>query len=52
MRAVSLFATLNPRELGFQKSFDVVIKNGKLTEIWHNVPNSDMLAQINAPTAK
>lgn len=25
------------------------VKNGKLVEIWHNVPNSDILAQIKPP---
>lgn len=25
------------------------VKNGKLVEIWHNVPNSDILAQIKSP---
>jgi len=28
------------------------VKDGKITELWHNVPNSDILAQISAPASK
>ena len=37
-------------------SFSIIdiwrVKDGKLAEIWHNVPNGDILAQINPPAAK
>ena len=28
------------------------VKNGKITDLWHNVPNNDILAQISAPAPK
>ena len=28
------------------------VQNGKLTDIWHNVPNSDILEQIGTPPAQ
>ena len=27
----------------------VLVKDGKIVELWHNVPTSDILAQINPP---